>query len=355
MYPKVRWSKKKLVHNVHQLMNMCEKESVTCSIVTKGFSANETLVEVLLESGVTHVSDARLDNIERIRSIASDVHTQLIRLPPMSDLDRVIAYVDRCPLTSIDVARVLNERATQAGIVQDVYVFVEMGDRREGILPEEVLPFVRQLVTFSSLRLVGVATNLTCYGGIIPKEETMEAFVRIAEDVERRLGLTLDVLSGGSSSAIPLVLEGHLPDRINELRLGEVYLFGREAAYGERVPGFANDIFTLEAEVVEVMKKPSLPEGETGGRTFGHCDTVYEDLGDRWRALLAVGAQDVDFTGIRPHDERLTMLATCSDYLIADVTDMDAVSVGDILSFDVTYEALLQLSTSSYVTFEQSE
>ena len=61
--------------------------------------------------------------------------------------------------------------------------------------------------------------------------------------------------------------------------------------------------FLLQAETIEVQSKPSKPFGEIGQDAFGDVP-VFEDWGVRRRALLAVGRQDVDSTGLTPSDER---------------------------------------------------
>jgi len=41
------------------------------------------------------------------------------------------------------------------------------------------------------------------------------------------------MISGGNSSSIYLVGKGELPEKINNLRLGEAFLLGNDTAYGE--------------------------------------------------------------------------------------------------------------------------
>ena len=109
------------------------------------------------------------------------------------------------------------------------------------------------------------------------------------------------MVSGGNSSSIYLIEQGNLPEGINNLRLGESFLLGNDTAYGTRIPGTVGDALELEAEVIEIKEKPSLPVGEIGVDAFGHRPT-YEDKGIMRRAIVAVGRQDVDTDSLQPRD-----------------------------------------------------
>ncbi len=63
-----------------------------------------------------------------------------------------------------------------------------------------------------------------------------------------------------------------------------------------------------------------------------------------------MGRQDVKIDGITPRDEKIIILGGSSDHLLLDVTESEAdYKVGDIISFDVDYGALLSSMTSSYI------
>jgi len=71
--------------------------------------------------------------------------------------------------------------------------------------------------------------------------------------------------------------------------------------------------------------------------------------GDILHALVNIGRQDVDSDGIRPL-EPVTIVGASSDYLGLDVSALAGrIRLGDILSFDLNYSALLAAMTSSYV------
>ena len=140
-----------------------------------------------------------------------------------------------------------------------------------------------------------------------------------------------------------------MPQGITNLRLGEVFVLGRETAYGELIEGAFDDAFVLEAEIVELQEKPSLPIGESGMDAFGQRP-VYEDEGMMNRALIAIGKQDADLDGLVPVDQDITIKGGSSDHIILDLTKCgDRYNVGDVVQFKLTYGGLLRTMTSPYV------
>ena len=105
-------------------------------------------------------------------------------------------------------------------------LMVDLGDLREGIWPSDLLPTVEKVLGLKGVRIAGIGTNLTCFGAIMPTEENLGQLVAHAYKVERLTGMTLDWVSGGNSSSLPLLLEGKLPAGINNLRIGEAILQG---------------------------------------------------------------------------------------------------------------------------------
>ena len=69
--------------------------------------------------------------------------------------------------------------------------------------------------------------------------------------------------------------------------------------------------------------------------------------GNRRRAILALGQQDVEVTAIRPNS-KATVLGASSDHLLLDVTDVH-LEVGSEVRFDLGYGALLRAMTSPFV------
>ena len=208
---------------------------------------------------------------------------------------------------------------------------------------------MEEILSMKNINLYGIGVNLTCYGAIIPKHDNLSNLVAIARKIEEKFGIKLQMVSGGNSSSIYLIGKGELPEGINNLRLGESFLLGNDTAYGEKLPGTTGDALVLEAQIVELKEKPSLPIGEVGVDAFGQ-KPYYEDRGIIKRAIIAIGKQDTDIDSMEPLDPDVEILGGSSDHIILDVTKSSkGYKVGDIVQFVVGYGGMLKTATSPYV------
>ena len=335
--------------NAPSIVRLCASHGIAVTGVTKGTCGSPEVARAMLRGGVVSIGESRIENVRRLRAAGVTAPIMLLRVPPLSAVDEVVDCVELSLNSELEVLAGLSEAALRRSLRHDVIVMVDLGDLREGVWPDDLVPFVREALQMSGLRLVGLGSNLSCYGGIVPTEENMARLVRLARDVEGACGIRLSCLSGGNSSALPLIASGRMPREIDHVRIGEAILLGRETVQRSPWPGTSQDAFVLHAEVVELKHKPSVPIGERSQDAFGRRPE-FPDLGERERALVDVGREDVAVEGIAPRDARLSVLGATSDYVIVDVTDAGgAVRVGDEIAFGLDYAALLAAMDSQYV------
>jgi predicted amino acid racemase len=228
---------------------------------------------------------------------------------------------------------------------------VDVGDLREGMLPAEVPGFLERAARLEHLDLIGVGTSLTCYGSVVPSAENLGVLATVASGAGRMLGHRL-LVSGGSSTSIEVAAAGHAPSAIDNLRIGEAIVLGVDPATRERILGLHTDALTVAAPVIECRVKPSVPIGQLAQDAFGNRP-VFEDRGERRRAIVALGRQDVAPSVLEPVDPRVTVLGASSDHLILDVHDLErAPAIGEAIEFVPGYAATLALFTSPYVRKE---
>ena len=368
MYPRLVIDIKKLEDNVKTLAAIT-KDDGSCSlmIVTKGLCADLEMVKMLAKRPeVDFVADSRIKNIKSYSKIVQDAgkKTVLIRIPMLSEVDEIVKHVDVCFNSEMETVRAIDKAAAKEGKVQDVLLMIDLGDLREGIFFEnedEILKDAMEIKDMKNVNLYGIGVNLTCYGAIIPKHENLSKLVEIARKIEAKTGLKLEMVSGGNSSSIYLIesdkmprigrmpKDEKMPEGINNLRLGEAFLLGNDTAYETEIPNTHHDAIKLQAQIVELKEKPSLPIGEVGVDAFGE-KPYYEDKGIMKRAIIAVGKQDTDLGSMTPVDERIEIMGGSSDHIILDLTACnDDYKLGDIVEFTVGYGGMLKLVTSPYV------
>lgn len=347
-YPALKVNLEKLKHNTKVLAEKCNRFGIDIVPVTKVYCGMPEIAKASVAAGAKMLADSRIENIIKLKEL--DVPKMLLRIPMLSQVEEVVEHVDISLNSEYEVIKALSEKALEKGKVHKIILMIDLGDLREGVWNETAVDFAGRIMELKGVKLVGVGTNLTCYGAVIPNNENLGLLVRLAEEIESRYSIKLDIISGGNSSSIHLVEKGQIPAGINQLRLGESIVLGNETAYGERIEGTYSDVFTYAAEIVELKEKPSVPTGETGMDAFGE-KPVFVDRGIRKRAILATGRQDVKVDGLIPMDKDAIILGASSDHLIVDVSDCKKeYKVGDVMEFELSYGALLAAATSEYVS-----
>ena len=344
-YPQLEIDLDKLEDNLRALKSRMDASGIRLAGVVKGFNGLPWAARIYERVGYSSIASSRLEQLHHLRMNGIAVPLMLIRIPMMSEVEETARWTDISLHSEPEVLRAM-ERAVKAAAGKrrhKVILMVDLGDLREGFwdqdeLVQTALEVEREM---PHLELAGVGTNLGCYGTVQATPEKMNQLVAVAERVEAAIGRKLDIISGGASSSIRMVLDGTMPPRINHLRVGEGILFGR-------IWGCDMD---LRAEVIESKVKPSYPVGELSVDAFGRTRT-YVDRGRRRRALLAMGRVDYgECEDLIPREPGVKILGASSDHTIVDVQNTARpVQVGDILEFDLCYATMVYLTSSRSVS-----
>lgn len=335
-----------LYDNAAALVGRLAEHDIAVTGVTKATLGDPVIAGELLRGGVAALGDARIENLERLRRAGIVAPLVLIRGPMLSQVDRVVASADVSLNTEPVVVAALSAAATRRGTSHGVVLMVELGDLREGLLPDDVEAVARRTLALPGLTLRGIGTNLACQSGVAPDARNMGELTALAAELEAKLGICLEVVSGGNSANLDWALGGADTGRVNNLRLGEAILLGCEPLRRCPIEGLHTDAFTLVAEVIEHKVKPSRAWGVIAQTAFGPGPATI-DTGSRHRSVLAIGRQDVDPAGLHPPNGT-TILGASSDQLVVDPGSASG-TVGSEMRFQLTYEALLSALTSPYV------
>ena len=348
-YPRLEINLAHLKHNVAKVVEKCGSYGIQVAGVIKGATGLVEVAKQFDQGGANFIASSRLEQIEDAKNAGIKKPMMLIRVPMLSEVSDVVRLADVSLNSELEVVKALNAEALKQGKIHKVIVMADMGDLREGYWDKDEMADVCEYIEkeLSNIQLMGIGTNVGCYGSISPTVETLDDLVEIAEHIEERLGRKLEYISGGATSSLMRVWDGNIPERINLLRIGEGILLARDldVFYGYDMSELYQDVFRLKAEVIEVKDKPSHPVGTIAVDAFGHTPT-YVDRGMRRRALLAMGKVDYgDPSELLPLEKGIEVLGASSDHTIIDVEDAEKDwKVGDIMEFDICYATIVYLT-----------
>jgi predicted amino acid racemase len=346
MTPRLEIDLDKIHHNATVLVKRLADRGISVTGVTKATLGSPEIAGALLRAGVSSLGDSRIENIEAMHHARVPASMTLIRSPMLSQVDRVVTQADMSFNTELDVISKLSSAARKARRTHGIVLMVELGDLREGIMPGDLENTVRETLRFPNIALKGIGTNLACQNGVSPDARNMAELSALADSIDATFGLVLGIVSGGNSGNLQWALSGADTGRVNDLRLGESLLLGRETLHRQPIDGLHTDAITLIAEVIESKVKPSQPCGEIAQTAFGEKPPV-TDRGDISQTILAIGRQDTDSDGLHP-PPGMVILGASSDHLIVD-TGSDRVCVGAEVTFHLNYSALVRAMTSPFV------
>ncbi|MEF9932923.1 MAG: alanine/ornithine racemase family PLP-dependent enzyme [Cetobacterium sp.] len=326
-YPKIIVNLKKIKHNAFIINKKCNDYGISVMGITKSFLADPIITQILVDSGIEFIGDSRIENLKKIEHIK--IPKVLIRIPMISEAKDVVLISDISLNSEIKTIEALNSSSKLHNKIHKIILMIEMGDFREGILFNEIENILEKIKTLKHIDLIGVGTNFTCYGGIIPDGNKLKKFSEIVSFIENKLQKNLKIISGGNSSSLHLLGKVDF-GKVNNLRIGEAIVLGQETAFGQKVKGCFQDTFILQAEIIELkLKENSL------------------------RAILALGKQDVDYEALIPLDGSIKVIGASSDHLIIDLSNSTTVyDIGDIINFRMGYFSLLRGMTSPYIKKE---
>ena len=342
----------KLQENHAQLERMFQEHGIDWGVVTKLLCGNRRYIQELVDLGVKEMHDTRISNLKAIKAVAPAVQTVYIKPPAMRSIANVVKFADVSFNTELTTMRALSAEAVKQDRVHKVIIMVEMGDLREGVMGDELVEFYTDVFDLPNLEVIGLGTNLNCLNGVMPSADKLIQLVLYKQLIEARHGHMIQWVSGGTTVAMPLLLNKELPAGVNHFRIGEALFFGADLFRGGTLPGMNEEVFELFTEVIELYEKPVVPTGVQKENPTGRKAKF--DPADRgrstYRAIVDVGLLDVQPQFLIPVDDRIKVIEASSDMLVVDLGESTYdYKVGDIMRFRLKYMGALSMMNSRYI------
>ncbi len=352
--PRLEIDLNKIYYNTHELVTRLAKHDILVTGITKATLGSSEIANTMMQAGVKTLGDSRIENIKAMGLaekdvLMRDIPMMLIRSPMLSQIKQVVRYADMSFNTEIEVIKKLSSEAEKQGCIHQILLMVELGDLREGIMPEDLIETVREVLRLPNIYLKGIGTNLACRSGASPDNTNMSTLSKLADSIDATFDLTLEIVSGGNSANLQWALSDIETDtgRINNLRLGEAILLGCETLQRRPIDGLHTNAITLVAEVIESKYKSSVPLGNIAETAFGKSPSVINH-GTVKQTILAIGIQDIDPSGLQA-PAGLKILAASSDHLLVE-SAKENLFIGQEITFQINYSALLRAMTSPFVS-----
>lgn len=343
--PRIEISLSKIRDNSHFLSKLYGVSGISLMGVSKAVLGEPAIAKAMVQGGVSFIADSRLENIQRMRKSGISAKFVLLRTT-LSQAELIVQWVDISLNSELETLKALSHYAEAQNRIHQVIIMVELGDLREGVCPRDLSSFFREALALSHLEIIGMGCNLACYGGVKPDANNMHELSIQVDRLEKEFRIDLKIISGGNSANYDWYTSSQDTDRINNLRLGESILLGRETVHRASIPGLHTRAFQLFAEVIESKRKPSMPSGDICQDAFGDVPN-FQDRGVRQRSIVALGRQDVLVSGLSSR-QAVKIIGASSDHLILDSGDR-ALQIGEEVQFDLDYGALLAAMTSPFV------
>ena len=313
--------------------------------VTKCVDGEPAVGRAMLEAGAAGLADSRLPSLARLAGQSLGPLT-LIRAPQPDELETAAQVADRVLLSDPGAARVLGEHAPGAPV--QILLTVDLGDRREGVLPDAA-PAVAAETRRPARHRPGrrgrqlrLPLRPAAVAGAVPAGRGRPGQVAGSCAAE-------PVLSLGGTCVVQH-LDGYTPRFATEVRSGGGPLYGHDFVSGCGITGLRRTDPVLTAAVLECYRKPPAPEGPGGLDAFGHVPEVDLPDEDAWYAMLAVGRRDMEPAGLRPLLPGAYLAGATSD--VSMLITPEPLRPGDEVRFAVDYDALVRAVTSPFVTLE---
>jgi len=337
-YPCIKINLSKVKKNIKLINDRCAQSGISVVGVTKCVLGDEKIAEAFKSEGIDIIGDSRLDNLKKLdRKFGPNQKLLLLRTPMISEIEEMTSLCYASMNTQQKTVSEISRVCLSRNITHNIMIMVETDDRREGLLPREVLPFAEHVIyNCPGVNIWGIGTNARCISKRKPTTASVGILLKLKAQIEKDFSIHIPIVSGGNSSVMGLVESGQMPAGINQVRIGEAILLGHETSGYRPLDGACRDAFTLEAEVIEVKLK----------NEKGH------------KIIAGLGIQDVSFKNLQLLTPGLEFADQSSDHTVLfvgrDKTGISAIrdlnfQVGDIISFQPNYFGILSCMTSPFV------
>lgn len=285
------------------------------------------VAQVALEAGASRLAVARASEGIKLRQTGIEAPILVMNYIPLAEIPQAVRYNLTPTLITLEQARAFSQEALKVGRKWPVHIKVDTGMGRFGLLPEEVMDFVRAVASLPGLTLEGFYTHFSVADELNPDSTNytlrqFEIFMELSEKLEKA-GFHFPLRHVCNSAATIRFPSMHL----EAVRVG-IILYGLRPSEEIEPPFLLSPALSLKARVARVRVLPAnFPVSY--GRTYvttrpTPVALVPVGYGDGYHRLIS-NRGFVLIKGVRvPIIGRI-----CMDQFVVDVSEVDGVREED--------------------------
>ncbi len=335
--------------NIRRLDALISSRGAAWSLVTKLAAGHEELLETVLRDlparALRSIGDSRAEHLAVAQRIRPGLPMWLIRPPAPQDAAEVVRIADLSCNTSMRTLRALEEAAAAAGTRHGVILMIETGELREGVPAEAAIERWMQISRMRHLDLVGLGTNLGCMRGIVPRRSHFRMLRELADRIAGAGGKRPEILSAGSSIALPLLTDSDPVEPGAHFRIGEAAFLGTTPLTGKRFRDLRADAFLFSCRILEIEEKEVPDDAGLAAAPSGYAldSPRSAENASCLRAVVDFGLVDVDPESLQPRLEGIRPAGVTSEMAVYTLPRDTNLRVGDCLEFRPDYRGTARL------------
>ena len=348
----VKFDVNKLKYNFDFLDKLFGKNNIHWAVVSKILSGNKLYLTELLKLDIKQMCDSRVSNLKMVKQLKPEVETIYIKPPAKRAIPNVVKYADISMNTEFSTIQLLSDEAKKQDKVHKIIIMIELGELREGVMAEDFMDFYEKVFLLPNIKVIGIGTNLSCLYGVLPNSDKLIQLSLYEQLIEAKFNRQIPFVSGGSSVTIPMIQQNILPKGINHFRVGETLFIGTDVYNSLPFKGMKTNLFKLYSEIIELIEKPIIPQGDFGTNLEGNSFEFDQDkLGETsYRAIIDIGLLDVPSEHLFPTNSEVSIVGASSDMVVVDLgQNKSKLKTGDLIEFNLDYMGVLRIINSKYI------
>jgi alanine racemase len=314
-----------IAHNVRRVAGIVGAETRVLAVLkADGYGHGAVRVaRTVLNNGASYLGVASINEGAILRQAGIDAPILALGYTPAWQARELALNDIAATLFDLDVAQALDQAARELDRRVRVHVKVDTGMGRLGLLPPDVLPFVKQLQGISHLEIEGIFTHFSVADTDAGYTQwQLDHFREVLASLEEA-GIFIPLVHAANSAAILSLPESHF----SMVRLG-IALYGLHPSPQIPCPPDFRPALAFKTQVAQVKR---LPPG-----SFISYGNTYRTVGEQCVAVIPVGYADGFRRAPRHWGEVLVrgqrapiVGRVCMDQTMIDVTQIRDARQGD--------------------------